>query len=213
MSNVDTIESSDIDRDQDSKSRQRRCIVTNRCLSPSEMVRFVVGPDNMIVPDIDGRLPGRGIWLSADRNTIKTACARNLFARAARQPVVVDDQLVERVESLLVRRCTELLGLARRAGQAVAGYVKVQGWLRGGQAALLLSASDGAADGRDKLRRVARNTPVISVLKAAELGGPFGRDQTVHAAIAPGGLAKKFVETAARLSGFRCIPEYRKSDE
>ena len=169
------------------------------------MVRFVVGPDNMIVPDIVGRLPGRGIWLSADRNTIKTACAQNLFARAARQAVVVDDQLAERVESLLVRRCTELLGLARRAGQAIAGFVKVQGWLRGGQAALLLAASDGAEDGRNKLQRIARDVPVISLLKAAELGGPFGRDQTVHAAIAPGGLAEKFVETAARLSGFRCI--------
>ncbi len=167
----------------------------------------------MVVPDIAGRLPGRGIWLSADRNTIKTACARHLFARAAKKSVEVDDRLAEQVEALLARRCTELLGLARRAGQAVAGFAKVQGWLRGGQATLLLGASDGSMDGRDKLRRIARDLPVVSLLSAAELGAVFGRDQTVHVAVAPGGLADSIVETAARLSGFRCIPEYRKSDE
>ena len=179
----------------------------------SEMVRFVVGPDNIVVPDVAGRLPGRGIWLSADRNIIKTACARNLFAFAARQPVKVDGGLAEQVETLLVRRCIEYLGLARRAGQAVAGFVKVKGWLREGRAAVLLAASDGSMDGRNKIRQSARDLPEVCLLEAAELGVAFGRNETVHAVIAPGGLADKFVETAARLSGFRSVPENRKSDE
>ena len=191
----------------------RRCIVSNQQLPASGMVRFVVGPDSIIVPDVAGRLPGRGIWLSADRNIIKTACARNLFAFAAHQPVKVDEGLAEQVETLLVRRCIEYLGLARRAGQAVAGFVKVKGWLREGRAAVLLAASDGSMDGRNKLRRSVRNLPEINLLRAAELGVAFGRDETVHAVIAPGGLSDKFIETAARLSGFRFVPENRKSDE
>lgn len=197
----------------DDDGPQRRCIVSNRRLPASEMVRFVVGPDSIVVPDVVGRLPGRGIWLSADRNIIKTACARNLFAFAARRRVGVDDGLAEQVETLLVRRCTEFLGLARRAGQAVAGFVKVKGWLHDGRVAVLLAASDGSLDGRNKLRWSARDLPEVSLLRATELGVAFGRDETVHAALAPGGLAEKFVETAARLSGFRCIPENRKSDE
>ncbi len=192
---------------------ERCCIVSNKRLPPSEMVRFVIGPDNMVVPDLTGRLPGRGIWLSADKNIIKTACARSLFSYAARRQVQVDDQLAELVETLLARRCTELLGLARRAGEAVAGFVKVQGWLRNKHAAVLLAASDGSADGRGKLRRGARDLPEINVLRAAEIGVAFGREKTVHAALASGGLAEKFVETATRLTGFRGVPEHRKSDE
>lgn len=191
----------------------RQCIVSKESRLQSEMVRFVVGPDNIIVPDVAGRLPGRGIWLSADRNVIKTACDKNLFAFAARRRVTADDELAEQVETLLVRRCTEFLGLARRAGQAVAGFVKVRGWLRDGRAAVLLAASDGAMDGRRKLRQSARDLPEISLLRSAELGVAFGRDETVHAALAPGGLAVNFVETAARLSGFRGDPEDRKCDE
>ena len=191
----------------------RRCIVSNRRLPKSAMVRFVVGPDNIIVPDIASRLPGRGIWLSADRNIIKTSCARNLFSFAARRHVEVDDNLADHVEMLLVRRCTEFLGLARRAGQAVAGYVKVKGWLHNGRVAVLLAAADGSMDGRNKLRRSARDLPEVCLLRATELGVAFGRSETVHAALAPGGLADGFVETAARLSGFRTVPENRKYDE
>jgi predicted RNA-binding protein YlxR (DUF448 family) len=176
-----------------------------------EMVRFVVGPDNMVVPDIIGRLPGRGIWLSADRNVIKTACNRNLFAYAARQKVQVSDALDDQVEELLVQRCTEFLGLARRAGQAVSGFVKVKGWLREGRAAILLAASDGSNVGRRKLRQSAGNFPEVCLLRSAELGVAFGREETVHAALAPGGLAEIFLETAARLAGFR--PVNRKCDE
>ena len=191
----------------------RRCIVSNRRLPKTEMVRFVLGPDRIVVPDVAGKLPGRGIWLSANQNIIKTACARNLFAFAARQQVQVENALTDQVEQLLVRRCTEFLGLARRAGQAVSGFVKVKSWLREGRAAILLEASDGSMDGRRKLRQTAGVLPKVCLLRATELGVAFGRDKTVHAALAQGGLAESFVETAARLSGFRIKPENRKYDE
>jgi predicted RNA-binding protein YlxR (DUF448 family) len=177
------------------------------------MLRFVVGPGDVVVPDIVARLPGRGIWLSADRNSIKTACDRNLFARAARRSVRVDDRLPDQVEELLARRCHELLGLARRAGQAVSGYVKVRGWLREHRVALLLAAADGAEDGRAKLQRIARDVPVFGGLRAAELGPAFGREETVHVAVASGGLAGKLIETVTRLSGFRGGPENWEDNE
>ena len=194
-------------------SPTRRCIVTNRCGPVAEMVRFVVGPDNAVVPDITGRLPGRGIWLSADRNSINTACVRNLFDRAARRSVHVDAKLAEQVEDLLARQCVDLLGLARRAGQAVSGYEKVRGWLQGRHAALLLAARDGAVGGREKLRRIAHDLPIVTVLYAAEMGIVFDRERSVHVAVAPGGLARKLARTAIRLSGFRQVPENRENDE
>jgi len=214
MASVQNIDPSDRDeKGRRGASLTRRCIVSNQCKPVSEMLRFVVGPDNSVVPDITGRLPGRGIWLSADRISIKTACARNLFDRAARRSVHIDAKVDERVEGLLARQCTDLLGLARRAGQAVSGYEKVRGWLRGQQAALLLAASDGAADGREKLRRIAPDLPIVAVLDASELGIVFDRVRAVHVAVAPGGLAEKLERTALRLSGFRNVPENRENDE
>ena len=191
----------------------RRCIVSNQCKPVADMVRFVIAPDNSVVPDITGRLPGRGIWLSADRIAIKTACARNLFGRAARRAVHVDAEVADRVEALLARQCIDLLGLARRAGQAVCGFEKARGWLRNGRAALLLAACDGAVGGREKLRRIARDLPIVSVLHAAEMGIVFDRERAVHVAVAPGGLAEKLARTARRLSGFRQEPENRENDE
>lgn len=181
----------------------RRCIVKGSSFPRDSLIRFVIGPDDVPVPDLKAELPGRGMWLSADPGSIKTASARNLFARAARRKVTVPDDLVERVEALLVRRLVEMLSLARRAGEAVTGFEKVHACLKSGHAAVLVEALDGAEDGRRKLAAVAGNTPIVALLRADEIGAAFGRDRAVHAAMTPGGLAERFVNESRRLSAFR----------
>ncbi|HYL33294.1 MAG TPA: RNA-binding protein [Stellaceae bacterium] len=181
----------------------RRCLVTGESHERGRLLRFVVAPDRRIVPDVDGRLPGRGLWLTPARDIVKTAVAKRLFARAAKQDVVVDADLDDRVETLLVRRSIECLGLARRAGQAVAGFTQVEKAVRDGGVAALVEASDGSADGRGKLTRLARGLPVTDHLTAAELGQAFGREHVVHAALLKGRLAKSFIVEQARLAGFR----------
>ncbi|WP_342240240.1 RNA-binding protein [Inquilinus sp. OTU3971] len=185
---------------------ERRCIATGAVRPKAELIRFVVGPDGEVVPDLAERLPGRGLWVSAEREALRRAQAKGLFAKAARRSVRAPDDLVDRVEALLHRSCIDLIGMARRAGQAVAGYEKVHAWLAEGRAAVLLAASDGAADGRAKLAALAaavRPVPLVEIFSADTLGMAFARDRMVHAAIARGGLAERLVAEAARLNGIR----------
>lgn len=181
----------------------RRCLVTGESRDRSSLLRFVVDPERRIVPDIDGRLPGRGLWLTPMRDIVKTAVAKRLFARAAKQDVVTEPDLDNRVEALLVRRSIECLGLARRAGQSVAGFTQVEKAVRDGGVAVLAEASDGSADGRGKLTRLAPGLPVTDRLTALELGQAFARDRVVHAALRKGRLAEIFLAEQARLAGFR----------
>ena len=166
-------------------------------------MRFVVGPDGALVPDLAGDLPGRGIWVRAARDSVERAAARKLFARAARRPVAVAPDLAERVEAMLARRAVERVGLARRAGQAGAGFEKVRAWLAEGRVGLLLAAADGAPGGQAKLRALARGVAVARALTAQELGAAFARDRVVHAALAPGRLAERVRAETTRLAGFR----------
>src|SRR5579872_6877303 len=130
----------------------RRCVVTRARRPKEEMIRFVLGPDRAVVADLAERLGGRGLWLSARGDVIETAIKRGAFAKAARGPVVVSPDLLALVRAGLVRRIAEQLGLARRAGQAVAGFAKVQEWLQTGRAGLLVQAQDGSAQERARLR-------------------------------------------------------------
>lgn len=189
--------------DDDEQGATRRCFVTGEIRPKAELVRFVVSPEGAIVPDVAGRLPGRGLWLTARRDIVATAVAKRLFGRAARRPVVVDDALSDRVEALLAARCRDLIGLARRAGEAAMGFVKVERMLSAGVAGLLLGAADGARDGRGKLRALAPDVPEHAELTAAELGAAFGRDAAVHAALRDGKLAEVLSLELDRLAGFR----------
>lgn len=180
----------------------RRCIVSRGAFPRAQLIRFVLGPDGTLLPDLEGRLPGRGLWLQARRDVVETACAKGSFARAARTAVKVPDGLADRLEALLRRRCLDLVGLARRAGQLAAGFEQVRGWLEAERAAVLLEASDGAAGGRAKLIGSASALPLVTLFTAAELGAALGREQAVHVALAPGALAERLVAEASRLAGF-----------
>lgn len=182
---------------------ERKCIVTGDVQPKRGLVRFVVGPEGQIVPDLAEKLPGRGIWVSADR-AIMDKAAKGAFARGARQAVTVPDGLSDLVEAALAKRVVDTISLARKAGYAVAGFEKVKGWLSEGKAKVLLQASDGSERGKGKLW-----TPPggrwFGCMTASELGLAFGRDSVIHAALAAGGLARRVVEEAAKLSGFRLV--------
>jgi predicted RNA-binding protein YlxR (DUF448 family) len=182
---------------------QRRCLVTRASDERHQLIRFVLDPEHRVLPDLDERLPGRGMWLSADRDVVNKAVAGRLFARAARAPAAAETDLAETVERLLARRALDSVGLARRAGQVVVGFEQVRAWLRASKAAVLIAAADGAAEGRAKLRRLAPDQRLVTAFSRAELGACIGRDDVVHVAVAPGGLAQRLLRDVERLAGFR----------
>lgn len=187
---------------KDRDEPERRCIVTGDVQPKRGLIRFVAGPDGMVVPDLAEKLPGRGFWVSADRACIDKAAARGMFSRAARAPVGTPDGLADLIEAGLARRVIELVSLARKSGKAVAGFEKVKGWLAEGRAKVLLQASDGSERGKGKLW-----TPTggrwFGCLTASELGLSFGRDHVIHGALAAGGLTDKVILEAGRLTGLR----------
>lgn len=187
----------------DRREPERRCIVTRESGGREGLIRFVVSPDGEAVPDLAERLPGRGLWLTARGDIVRRACRENSFSKAARRNVTVPADLAERLAGLLDRRCLDMVGLARRSGQAVAGFEKVRAALGDGKVALLLEASDGAADGREKIARISAGSVILSLWTAAQMGVPFGRDDVVHAAILEGGLADRLLRDARRLEGLR----------
>jgi len=182
----------------------RKCIATGDVQPKYGLVRFVVGPDDLVFPDILGKLPGRGMYVAADRGAIELAVKKNLFSRAAKQSVKVPEGLVDEVEKQLARRVVDLISLQRKAGKAVAGYEKVKSWLQMEEAEVLVQASDGSGRGKSKL-----STPhyghYIGWLTADELGLAFGRQTVIHGALASGGLTQRVVEEAGRLKGVRVI--------
>lgn len=182
---------------------ERKCVVTGDVHPRAEMIRFVVGPENQIVPDLLGKLPGRGIWVSADRQTLAAAIKKGVFSRGAKQKVSVPDTLIDDVETGLSRRVIDLISLARKASGAVTGYEKVKSWLMTERARVLIQASDGSGRGKSKLRSPEGSNAFIGIMTANELGLAFGRENVIHCALATGGLTIRVVEEAGRLKGFR----------
>lgn len=190
-------------RDKHRDQPERRCIATGESQPRAGLIRFAISPEGLVVPDLAGKLGGRGLWVSADRAALEKAAKKGLFARAAKAPVSFPgDDLPGLVEELLAQRLVELISLARKAGLAIAGFEKVKGWLSEGRAKVLLQAADGSDRGKGKLW-----TPEggrwFGCLTANEMGLAFGRDHVIHGALRAGGLTTRVIEEATRLAGLR----------
>jgi hypothetical protein len=198
------------DQDLVGASRERRCIATGDVLPEARLVRFVLDSEGNVVPDIEAKLPGRGIWVSADRRMIENAAKRNLFAKAAGRPATASADLVSRTEAAITQRILSYVGLARRAGDLILGFDQVERQIRGAEPpAVIIEAVDAATDGRRKLQAAAKSAGyipfVIAALSRAELSLSLGRENVVHAAVKPGRIAERLIFEAARLKGFRLL--------
>lgn len=198
----------------------RMCAVSREQRPIDELIRFVVSPAGEVVPDIKRKLPGRGLWLTASRQTVAEAVRRHQFAKGFKREVRVAATLAADVETLLCRSAVEALAMAAKAGQVVTGFAKVEAALKAGKrgpaVAALLHAADGAEDGIRKLDAAARQNapngaetpgfPVVTALTSAELDLALGRSNVVHAALLAGPASNTF------LSRSQILVRYRSAD-
>lgn len=189
----------------------RLCIATRTQRPPEELIRFVPAPDGSIVPDLARRLPGRGVWVTATREAVTAAVASKAFAKSLKRQVAAAPDLPDLIERLLVRRVTEAISLANKAGQVVTGFTKVDAVVAAGEAIALMHGSGAAADGRQKLdRKLAavaqdkgKSAVLIDCLTIDELSLAIGRENVVHAALRAGGAAQRVIAEAERLMRYR----------
>jgi uncharacterized protein len=196
---------------------ERTCAVTRAKLDPEALIRFVRGPDGIIVPDLATRLPGRGVWVTNSRETVETAARINVFARSLKISVTVPPDLVARIEWLLLKRATDAVALANKAGSVITGFTKVEAAIAKGELEVLIHALDAAEDGCGKLDGKWRSllaaaadaglpapeAIIVRDLSSAELSLATGRSNVIHAALRQGGAARNFLREVRRLARYR----------
>ncbi len=175
------------------------------------MLRFVIDPSGVVTPDLAGELPGRGAWVTANRSALEEAIKRGAFARSFKTGAKTPEALAETVEQGLVKAALNALGLARRVGDAAAGFDQVKRLLKDGDATVLAAAREGGEDGKRKLKALAKGAFYVDAFSSPELSKALGRDGVVHVALKKGPAAERFKRAAARLEGFRSAPALVKS--
>lgn len=202
--------SSQITADGGRRGRERRCIVNDVTNDEAHLIRFALGPDGVVTPDVAAKLPGRGAWVCADRASVERAAKKGAFARAFKTNAKAPNDLADLTERLLARRCLDLLGFARRAGAIAMGAAQVETVIRGAPPLVLIEASDGAAEGREKLMGLhigLWGSPpwAVGCFASQDLGVALGRERVIHACLLQERLALAWAAEIGRLAGFRAI--------
>ena len=171
----------ELDAGPHAREPQRLCIVTRAVRPVAELIRFVIGPDGHVVPDVKSKLPGRGVWVTASRETVEAAVKRHAFARGFKRDARVPADLALQTERLLERAALDALAMAGKAGLVAVGFAKVATALERDEVVAVLHAAEGSPDGIRKLEAVSRRRmpgkPPLAVefLKAEQLDLEIGR--------------------------------------
>ena len=187
---------------------ERLCVVTRTVKPVDDLIRFVVGPDG-IVPDLKRKLPGRGLWITADKPTLRDAITRNVFARGFKREIRATAELIDLTELLLQRAALDALSIAGKAGLVLTGFAKVEAAIARESIVGLVHAADAGTDGVAKLAGALRHRPdaeqvtMIKTFATAQLDLALGRSNVVHAALLAGPANDTFLARFARLERFR----------
>ena len=215
VQNADILEAED--RRAGDGHRERRDVVSGEVRPEAQLIRIALGPENVLYPDVNAKLPGRGAWVAADRASVETALKTRAFNRSFKRQVVAPDDLADQIEALLRSRALGLLSMGIKGGRIVQGFDQVRGLSRSEPIAWRIEARDGSPDGRSKIRTLAKAVSrelgrplpkLVGVFTSEELGAALGRSRSVHVAIPHGPLAKHFGLIAKKLAGFTdLVPE------
>jgi predicted RNA-binding protein YlxR (DUF448 family) len=201
----------ELDRGPATATAERTCALSREAKPAEELIRFVVGPDNAVVPDVKRKLPGRGLWLTAQRSAVEQAVERQVFARGFKRAVTVPPALADATETLLVRAALDALAMAAKAGNVVAGFAKVEAAVSADEIVALIEAVDAAADGKRKMQGVlhrktqetAREIPTLTAFSITQFDLGLGRLNVVHAALLAGPVSDTFLARTERLLRYR----------
>lgn len=199
----------------------RECALTREAKPVADLVRFVVSPDEVLVPDVDARAEGRGVWISLSEKAVAEAVKKKAFAKSLKTNVAVPDDLVAQTRSHLEKRFLGALSMTRKAGQIVTGGTKVKSAIEAGELIALLTATDAADDGRKKMagslkgyEKAAEEAgfagvpiPHLELLDSTQLGLALGLENVIHAALTKGAAAQSALEKGQRLARFMASEE------
>ncbi|SHF64425.1 hypothetical protein SAMN02745157_2631 [Kaistia soli DSM 19436] len=187
----------------------RSCVVSRLAMPSDQLIRFVLDPEGRVVPDLRRRLPGRGVWVTARKEIVAAAEKKRLFAKGFKAAVTVEPGLADRVGMLLEDGAVQALSFARKAGEVVTGFTKVETAVAREQLAAIVQASEAADDGRTKIaaalkRRFGRTdaVPVIRIFRSEQLDLALGRSNVIHAALLAGRASENVIERVAALARF-----------
>jgi predicted RNA-binding protein YlxR (DUF448 family) len=181
---------------------ERTCIVSRAVHPSAELIRFVLGPGQEVVPDLKHRLPGRGVWVTAEARMVEEAVRRRLFARGFKAEAKVSPSLASEIAELLRADLRQALALANKAGAVVTGFTKVESAIQEKPPAALIHAAEASEDGKRKLAALLKKRsaatisgiPVVQVLSSSELGLALGRSHVIHAALVAGAGSDGFLK-------------------
>lgn len=189
------------------EASERTCIVTRTKGEPEGMIRFVLGPGAIVVPDIARKLPGRGVWVTARMERIAEAVRRQAFSRGFKTKAAASESLPADIEALLTKDCLQALSMANKAGLVITGFAKVEQAIAARTIAGLVHAADCGADGMRKLGQVLRRSygfeqtmPRVNLFSSGQLDLALGRANVIHAALLEGAASKGFLKRCQKLA-------------
>ena len=184
------------------KDPQRSCISCRTTRDKKELLRFVLAPDRTLVPDLLSKLPGRGAYTCLNRECLRSAAHKGLFARAFKGEVKFEgtESLIKQVVDRLEERIGSYLALVNKAGKVVSGSDLVLESIKKRKTGFVFIAIDISTDIGAKVLEMADRfaVPHVAIFDKDRLGAYIGKSLRSAVSVEHGGFVDKVTMEVAK---------------
>ena len=176
------------------------CSVTKKMYPSENMIRFVLFPDNKYTIDLNYEFQGKEFFIFASKSTL--ARIKDFVGDIYEKEPQVEN-LVTRIDSIIVKRIVSLIALARKSGNLIFGFERVKMALKSGDSDILFHANNGSPKELKRIKPRSVRLILVSLFSSSELGKVFNRDNVAHSCVLKGGLAKSLILDVKKLEGIQ----------
>jgi predicted RNA-binding protein YlxR (DUF448 family) len=159
---------------------QRSCLACREVKDKKSLLRFVLAPDRTVVPDLQQKLPGRGVYTCCKGSCLTRAAQKKQFSRGFKGEVLGAEAevLMRQVTEKLEERIAGYLCLANKGGKIASGSDQVLDKLKKGGVGILFVATDISVDIGEKFRGLAKIKGVacMALFTKERLGELIGKE-------------------------------------
>ncbi len=189
------------------ETQHRSCLGCRAIKDKSNLIRFIETPDSEVMPDLEGKLPGRGAYTCYNKHCLQTAINQRQFKRSLKHEVLVitAEQMTDHISCQLHHRIIRIIGIANKAGVIYSGNTLINESLHTKKKpGLIIISSDISPSIGDKLIHtvVKHGVPYRSAMSKNEFGHILGKAPRSAIAVMSGNFVTQLIKAIDRYKNF-----------
>ena len=171
-------------------------------LNEDDFIKISLSPDNILVPDLHNNLPGKSVWLPADKYIITDILKKEILKAYFGIPALLTSDFSVLIEKMLRKKILNCVSLTKKAGNLFIGMDAIKAQLTDRKHCLVITAKGAKSLPRNSFFSYKNVSCFENLFDQKELEKSTGKHNVKYVGIFSKNFKKTIQVDLNKLKGF-----------